>query len=41
MLYAKNDQKSINFIKYFDFWSFFSYTRENERRDHHEKGRDK
>ena len=31
----------INFIKYFDFWSFFSYTRENERRDYHEKGRDK
>lgn len=23
MVYTKNDQKSINFLKVFDFWSFF------------------
>ena len=31
MVYTKNDQKSINFLKVFDFWSFFRYTKEDER----------
>ena len=39
MVYTKNDQKSINFLNFFDFWSFFRYTKEDERRNYYEKGR--